>query len=111
MPTSAAYRLGPRIPIVALGISLSAFLALSFLLCILLGSVVQGWGMHQPWLQFFPGFVWLTPGSILLGLAESVAYAWYVAFVFGGLFNLVAARTAKERRGRRAEGNPPPPGG
>jgi hypothetical protein len=48
--------------------------------------------MHQPWLQFYPGFVWLTPGSVLLGLVENVVYAWYVALVFGGLFNLVAAR-------------------
>ena len=53
--------------------------------------------MHQPWLQFFPGFVWLTPGSVLLGLAESVAYAWYVALVLGGLFNLVATRTRRSR--------------
>jgi hypothetical protein len=48
-------------------------------------------------LQFFPGFVWLTPGSVLLGLAESVAYAWYVALVLGGLFNLVATRTRRSR--------------
>ena len=82
----------PRLPIVTLGISLSAFLALSFVLCILLGLVAPGWGMHQPWLQFYPGFVWLTPGSVLLGLVENVVYAWYVALVFGGLFNLVAAQ-------------------
>jgi hypothetical protein len=87
-----------RLPIVTLGISLSAFFALSFVLCVLLGLVAQGWGMHQPWLQFFPGFVWLTPGSVLLGLAESVAYAWYVALAFGGLFNLVAAGTGGRQR-------------
>lgn len=86
----------PCLPILATGTSLSAFFAISFLLCIALGLVAPDWGMHQPWLQFFPGFVWLTPGSVLLGLAESVAYAWYVALLFGGLFNFVAARA--ERR-------------
>jgi hypothetical protein len=91
MPTNTAPSLRTTIPIRVFGISLSAFLALSFVLCVLLGLVAPGWGMHQPWLQFFPGFVWLTQGSVLLGLAESVAYAWYVALVFGGLFNLVAA--------------------
>jgi hypothetical protein len=85
------------IPIRVFGISLSAFLALSLVLCVLLGLVAPGWGMHQPWLRFFPGFVWLTPGSVLLGLAESVAYARYVALVFGGLFNLVVARSGRER--------------
>jgi hypothetical protein len=47
-----------RIPIVALGWSLSLFLALSFVLCVLLGLVVPDFGLHQPWLQFLPGFTW-----------------------------------------------------
>jgi hypothetical protein len=97
MPPGTPSAARAAIPIRVFGISLSAFLALSFVLCVLLGLVAPGWGMHQPWLQFFPGFVWLTPGSVLLGLAESVAYAWYVALVFGGLFNLVATRTSGSR--------------
>jgi hypothetical protein len=97
MPPGTPSAVRAAIPIRVFGISLSAFLALSFVLCVLLGLVAPGWGMHQPWLQFFPGFVWLTPGSVLLGLAESVAYAWYVALVLGGLFNLVATRTRRSR--------------
>jgi hypothetical protein len=97
MPPGTPSTTRAAIPIRVLGISLSAFLALLFVLCVLLGLVAPGWGMHQPWLQFFPGFVWLTPGSVLLGLAESVAYAWYVALVLGGLFNLVATRTRRSR--------------
>jgi hypothetical protein len=79
-----------------LGTSLSAFLAISFLLCVALGLVAPGWGMHQPWLQFLPGFTWLTWPSVLLGLAESVAYGWYVALVFVPLFNAASARLDPE---------------
>ena len=80
-----------RIPIVALGLSLSLFLALSFTLCVLAGLVFRT-GLHQPWLQFFPGFTWLTWPSFFLGLIESFAYGWYVALIFGPLYNLFAAR-------------------
>jgi hypothetical protein len=81
-----------EIPIVALGWSLSLFLVLSFVLCVLLGFVVPDFGLHQPWLQFLPGFIWLTWPSFFLGLIESFAYGWYVAPIFGPLFNLFAGR-------------------
>ena len=71
----------------ALGLSLSLFLALSFTLCVLAGLVLPDWSLHQPWLQFFPGFTWLTWQSFLLGLIESFAYGWYVALIFGPLYN------------------------
>lgn len=83
----------PRIPLIALGISLSAFLVVSYLGCILLG-IFGGWdwGLHQPWLQFLPGFTWLTWPSFFLGLAESIAYGWYVALLFGGIYNFALTR-------------------
>lgn len=84
---------GSRIPLVPLGIALSGFLAVSYLLCILLGLVGGwDWGLHQPWLQFLPGFTWLTWSSFFLGLVESIAYGWYAALVIGGLYNVAVAR-------------------
>jgi hypothetical protein len=87
-----------RIPLIPFGISLSAFLVLSYLLCILLG-IFGGWdwGLHQPWLQFLPGFTWLTWPSFFLGLAESVAYGWYAALLFGGLYNVALDRFGRGR--------------
>ena len=73
-------------------LSLSLFLALSFVLCVLLGLVVPDFGIPT-WLQFLPGFTWLTWPSFL-GLIESFAYGWYVALIFGPLFNFFAARAA-----------------
>jgi hypothetical protein len=87
-PTSA------RLPIAAFGMSLGLLLVISFVLCVLLGVVFPKWGLHQPWLQFFPGFTWLTWPSFFLGLIESVAYGWYVALIFVPLFNFFAARMA-----------------
>jgi len=81
-----------RIAIRALGLSLSIFLVLTFVLCVLLGLVWPDWGLHQPWLQFFPGFTWFTWPSFFLGLAESFAYGWYAAVIIAPLYNLFAAR-------------------
>lgn len=91
-PALVAGSRGRSLSIVVLGASLSAFLAISYLLCIGLGLIVPGWGLHQPWLQFLPGFTWLTWPSFLLGLVESVAYGWYVALVFVPLFNAFTSR-------------------
>lgn len=81
-----------RLPLVPLGLSLSLLLAVSYVLCIALGLVWWDAGMHRPWLQFLPGFTWLSWGSFFLGLVESLAYGWYVALVFTPLFNAFSAR-------------------
>ena len=88
---STAGSASARLPIRALGMSLGLLLVISLMLCVLLGLVFPDWGLHQPWLQFFPGFTWLSWPSFLLGLVESFAYGWYVALVFGPLFNFFAA--------------------
>jgi hypothetical protein len=82
-----------RLPLVPFALSLGGFLATSFLGCILLGIVVPDGGMHRPWLQFFPGFEWLTTRSILIGLVWTLVYAWWTALVFGSLFNVFAGRS------------------
>lgn len=74
-----------QIPITALAFSLSAFLAVSFLLCIGTGAIVPDFGAHV-FLQFFPRFSWTETG-IHHGLIESLAYGFYSAIVFGALFN------------------------
>ena len=80
-----------RVPIIILGLSLSAFFAVTFLLCLALLLVIPDVGLHVPWFQFLPGFTLSAPG-ILLGLVESLAYGWYVAVLFGWLINFFAAR-------------------
>ncbi len=79
-----------RIPVFALGLSLGVFFAITFVLCVVFDLVFPGQAMYQTWLRLLPGFTWLSWPSFLLGFVESFAYGWYVALIFGPLFNLFA---------------------
>lgn len=83
-----------RIPVFVLGTSLGLFLAVTFVLCVVFDLIFPEQAMYQTWLRLLPGFTWLTWPSFLLGLVESFAYGWYVALIFGPLFNFFAARWA-----------------
>ena len=87
-PTNQA----PRLPVVALGFSFGLFLAITFVLCIVYDLLFPGHAMNSAWLRLLPGFTWLSWSSFVLGLAESFAYGWYVALVFGPLYNFFAAK-------------------
>jgi len=82
----------PRIPVFAFGMSLGIFLAVTYVLCIGFDLIFPGQAMYQTWLRLLPGFTWLNWQSFLLGLVESFAYGWYVALIFGPLFNFFAGR-------------------
>ena len=81
-----------RMRIIPVGMSVGLLFVISYVLCVALGLIWWEGGLHQPWLQFLPGFSWLSPGTFLLGLVESFAYGWYVAIVFVPLFNFFDAR-------------------
>ncbi|MEQ8374978.1 MAG: DUF5676 family membrane protein [Roseibium aggregatum] len=81
-----------RIPVVAFGLSLGLFLALTFVLCVIFDLIFPQQAMYQTWLRLLPGFTWLSWPSFVLGLFESYAYGWYVALVFAPLFNFFARR-------------------
>lgn len=85
-------RAASRIPVLALGLSLGAFLATTYVLCVLFDLWFPGRAMHGLWVPLLPGFTWLTWPSFFVGLVESLGYGWYVALVFGPLYNFFAAR-------------------
>lgn len=70
------------------GSALAVFLAITFVLCVGFDLLFPGLAMYQSWMQLLPGFTWLSWGSFLLGLVESLAYGFYIALVFCPLFNL-----------------------
>lgn len=81
------------IPVIALGMGLSLFLALSYILCVLAYVFVPGVPIaHSALALVLPGFTLLSWTSFFLGLIESLAWGWYVALVFGPLYNFFAAR-------------------
>ena len=84
----------PRLSIVPVGLSLSTFFVITYLLCILLGLLFSGHGIQQLYPMLLPGFTWLTWPSFLLGLVWVFAYGWYIAIVFAPIYNFFAARGA-----------------
>lgn len=93
--TALPTRMQPtRVPVLALGTSLGFFLGITFVLCVGFDLIFPQHAMYRSWQPLLPGFTWLTWPSFFLGLVESVAYGWYVALVFGPLYNFFAARAA-----------------
>jgi hypothetical protein len=84
----------PCIQVVALGMSLGSFFALTFVLCVLFDLWFPALAMNPVWAPLLPGFAWLTWPSFFLGLVEAFTYGWYIALVFGPLYNFFAARYA-----------------
>jgi hypothetical protein len=84
----------PAIRIIPLGLSLSAFFAITYLLCLGMGLIFPDGGMHKPWLQFLPGFEWLTLKGFVIGLVWTQLYGWYIAALFSSLFSLFASRNS-----------------
>jgi len=85
MPTS-------RIAIVPLGLTLSFFLVITYVLCVIYGLLGFQQGMHQLLFQIIPGFTWITWPSFFIGLFWTFVWGWYIALVFAPLFNFFTAR-------------------
>jgi len=82
----------PRLPVLALGMSLSAFFIVTYMLCIVFDLWFPEFAMNPIWSPLLPGFTWLTWPSFFLGLIEATSYGWYIALVFGPLHNFFISR-------------------
>ncbi len=82
----------PSIPIFSLGMSLGLFLAFTYVLCVAFDLLIPEYAMYKVWAPLLPGFSWLSWPSFFLGLVETFAYGWYVALVFGPLYNVFARK-------------------
>jgi len=90
-----AARSTPLVPVVAFGLGLSCFFAVTYVICILGYLLIPGSFINHAVLALFlPGFKLLDWPNFALGLAESFAFGWYVALVFGPIYNFFAARRA-----------------
>lgn len=84
-----------RIPIPVVGMALSSFLAISFVLCVIGYLLFPGLPItHSALSIFLPGFTLLNWASFCLGLFESFAWGWYIAAGFGLLYNFFASLKA-----------------
>ena len=81
-----------RIPVFALGMSLGIFFSLTYVLCVVFDLWFPSFAMNQAWAPLLPGFSWISWPSFFLGLVETFAYGWYIALVFGPLYNVLSNR-------------------
>ena len=82
----------PRISAFVLGLSLSLFLSLSYVLCVIGYLILPDLPIkHSALSLFLPGFVLLSWRTFAIGAVESFAWGWYVALIFCPLFNFFAA--------------------
>lgn len=79
-----------RINLRAAGHATSLVLAGAFTVCVIYGLLVPGAAMHTVWGPFLPGFVWISPGSFVLGLVESYLYGWLLSAPWVWLYNRFA---------------------
>jgi hypothetical protein len=71
---------------IRLGLSLGTFLIIAYVACLALSLVVPDRGLHQVWLQLYPGFSWTLRG-VLLGLVESFVYGFFGGLIFALIYN------------------------
>jgi hypothetical protein len=84
------------ISIITLGLSLSVFFVISFVICIVGYLVFPGFPVQHAALSIFlPGFELLSWRSFFLGLVESFIWGWYVALTFGAVHNFFSRRMAR----------------
>ena len=81
------------IPVLAFGMSLSLFSLISYVICIIGYLLFPALPINHAALSIFlPGFTLLSWPTFLLGLVESLAYGWYIALIFGPLYNFFVTR-------------------
>ena len=80
------------IPVIAFGMALSLFLVISYLICVTTYFIPGMPISHAMLTNFLPGFELLSWQSFVLGFVESFIWGWYVALIFGPLYNYFAHR-------------------
>ena len=73
------------------------FGAVMFVACVVYGLLVPAFHNAALLEAVLPGFHWLTPASLLLGVVETFLYGALAGLVFAWLYNAVSRRLGAER--------------
>lgn len=83
--------------ITTLGNTLSLFLAITFVLCVLWGlAAPPALHMHAAWQDLLPGFTWISWPSFFIGLAGAYLYGWYGALLLVPLYRFFDRRRPRD---------------
>ena len=84
------------ISIITFGQALSVFFMFSYTICIIGYLLFPGMPVkHESLAIFLPGFTLLSWHTFFLGLIESFIWGWYIALVFGPIYNFFLRRAAR----------------
>ena len=74
-------------------VSSGCWMAVTFTICVLGGVIAPGLPIPHRTLELvLPGFAWISLGSFVLGLVETVLFGVYAAWLFVVLHNFFARR-------------------
>jgi hypothetical protein len=78
-----------------LGLSLSSFFVVPYGICALGYLIFPSMPVQHAALRIFlPGFELLSWRTFFLGLVESLVWGWYIALLFGTLYNFFLRRAS-----------------
>jgi hypothetical protein len=74
-------------------LTLGCWMAISFTLCALVGVIAPSLPIpHRTLELLLPGFTWISPGTFMLGLAETFLYGVYAGWLLVAIHNFFARR-------------------
>jgi hypothetical protein len=71
-------------------VSGSTIAGLLYLGCIVWDALVPAYAMRAAWTPFLPGFRWLSVGTFLLGLVETLIYGALLGWLVSSVPRVVA---------------------
>ena len=77
-----------------IGAAMACTLAIGYASCVA-SDLLFTQTMYRAWIQFLPGFHWISWGSFLLGLVEVMAFGFYLGLVFAPLHNFFLLKVWK----------------
>ncbi len=78
-----------------LGAAMAGFLTVAYVTCVAY-DLLFGQQMYQAWLALLPGVMWISWGSFVLGLVETIAYGFFFGLVLAPTYSFFLVRVWKE---------------
>ncbi len=75
-------------------LSLGVFIPIIYVICVIWDILFPQYSMYPVWAPLLPGFTWISAGSFILGLIETVIYGVFGGALFAVIYNYFLERYA-----------------